>query len=78
MKELSGKVMNVLQRASSVRAVRELPGDEARRMETEWNGVFTKLSVAEGQFKSRRKELADQTPFTYYWNRLLRRTAAAH
>src|SRR3982750_908151 len=35
--ELSGKAMNVLQRASSVRGVRELNGEEVRRLETEWN-----------------------------------------
>src|ERR1700719_4219356 len=41
--ELSAKVMNVLQRASSLRGVRDLTMDEVRRMETEWNAVFTKL-----------------------------------
>ena len=49
--ELSGKAMNVLQRASSVRGVRELTNDEIRRMETEWNRVFTKLGVVQGQLK---------------------------
>lgn len=76
--ELSGKVMNVLQRASSMRSVRELTNDEARRMEMEWNAVFTKLGVLEGQLKSRRKELAEQTALTYFLNRLFRRVAAAH
>src|SRR5439155_6832122 len=33
--ELSGKAMNVLQRASSVRGVRDLANDEMRRLETE-------------------------------------------
>ena len=47
--ELSGKVMNVLQRASSVRGVRELTSDEVRRMEVDWNTVFTKLGVVQGQ-----------------------------
>src|SRR3977135_162839 len=37
--ELSGKAMNVLQRASSIRGVRELANDEIRRLEAEWNGV---------------------------------------
>ena len=40
--ELSGKAMNVLNRASSVRGVRELANEEMRRLEAEWNGVFTK------------------------------------
>jgi hypothetical protein len=75
--ELSGKAMNVLQRASSVRGVRDLTNDEIRRLETEWNGVFTKLGIAQGQLKARRKDLASQTPFKYYLNRLLRRPAGA-
>ena len=75
--ELSGKAMNVLQRAASIRGVRELPNDEVRRMESEWNGVFTKLGLAQGQLKSRRKNLSNQTTFTYYWNRFLKRPALA-
>src|SRR4051795_7825367 len=68
--ELSGKAMNVLQRASSIRGVRELTNDEIRRLETEWNGVFTKLGVVQGQLKLRRKELAAQTPIQYYISRM--------
>jgi hypothetical protein len=75
--ELSGKAMNVLQRASSVRGVRDLTNDEVRRLETEWNGVFTKLGVVQGQLKARRKELASQTFLTYYWQRIVRRPALA-
>jgi hypothetical protein len=56
--DLSGKAMNVLQRASSIRGVRDLTPDEVRRLETEWNGVFTKLGVMQGQLKARRKDLA--------------------
>ena len=76
--DLSGKAMNVLQRASSIRGVRELPNDEVRRLETEWNGVFTKLGVIQGQLKSLRKDLASQTPIRYYISRLLARPARAH
>src|SRR6266481_3543401 len=75
--EVSGKAMNVLQRGVSVRGVRDLPGDEIRRLETDWNGVFTKLGLMQGQLKARRKELAEQTAFSYYLNRLLRRPATA-
>jgi hypothetical protein len=75
--ELSGKAMNVLNRASSVRGVRDLSNDEIRRLEAEWNGVFTKLGVAQGQLKARRKELASQSIFTFYWQRLWRRPALA-
>ena len=75
--ELSGKAMNVLQRASSVRGVRELTNDEIRRLETEWNGVFTKLGVVQGQLKARRKDLASQTPIQYYLGRLFSRPAQA-
>jgi hypothetical protein len=75
--ELSGKAMNVLQRASSVRGVRELSNEEIRRMETEWNGVFTKLGVVQGQLKGRRKELAGQTLFGYYAQRLFSKQALA-
>ncbi|MEO7167071.1 MAG: hypothetical protein ABI787_01890 [Spartobacteria bacterium] len=55
--ELSGKAMNVLQRASSIRGVRELSGEDMRRLETDWNFVFTKIGVIQGQLKTRRKEL---------------------
>lgn len=76
--ELSGKAMNVLQRASSIRGVRELTNDEVRRLETEWNGVFTRLGVVQGQLKARRKDLAAQTPIQYYFSRLFSRPARAH
>ncbi len=76
--ELSGKAMNVLQRASSVRGVRELSSDDVRRLEAEWNAVFTRLGVVQGQLKGRRKDLAGQSAFGYYAARLFRRPAAAH
>jgi hypothetical protein len=65
--------MNVLNRGSSMRAVRELPNDDARRIEAEWNAVFTKLGVVQGQLKSDRKVLADQNIFEYYLRMILRR-----
>jgi hypothetical protein len=73
--ELSGRVMNVLQRGVSVRGVRELSNDDVRRLESEWNGVFTKLGVVQGQLKSRRKLLAEQNALSYYLGRLLSRPA---
>jgi hypothetical protein len=76
--ELSGKAMNVLQRASSIRGVRDLSNDEVRRLETEWNGVFTKLGVVQGQLKALRKDLASQTPIRYYFSRIFARPAQAH
>ncbi len=76
--EVSGKAMSVLQRGVSVRGVRDLSNDEVRRLETDWNGVFTKLGLMQGQLKARRKKLAEQTAFNYYLNRLLRRPATAH
>jgi hypothetical protein len=76
--ELSGKAMNVLQRASSIRGVRELNNEEIRRLEAEWNGVFTKLGVVQGQFKARRKDLSTQTAVKYYMDRVFRRVAPAH
>jgi hypothetical protein len=69
--------MNVLQRGVSVRGVRELSNEEIRRLETEWNGVFTKLGVVQGQLKSRRKSLAEQNAVSYYLSRLFSRPAAA-
>ncbi len=73
--EVSGRAMNVLQRCVSVRGVRELSNEEVRRLESEWNGVFTKLGVVQGQLKSRRKALAEQTAVAYYLSRVLRRPA---
>ena len=77
MAELSGKTMNVLQRASSVRGVRDLANDDVRRMEVEWNTVYTKLGVVQGQLKTRRRELAETTAFAYYLSRLFNRPATA-
>ena len=74
---LSGKSMNALQRGASIRGVRELSNDEVRRLETEWNAVFTKLGVVQGQLKAQRKELAGQTVFAYRLKRLFRRSATA-
>ena len=76
--EASGKAMSVLQRGVSVRGVRDLSNDEVRRLETDWNGVFTKLGLMQGQLKAKRKELTEQTAFNFYLNRLLRRPATAH
>jgi hypothetical protein len=75
--ELSGRAMNVLQRSVSMRGVRELPVEDVRRLEAEWNSVFTKLGVVQGQLKSKRKALADQHPVAFYYNRLVGRHAAA-
>ena len=80
--EVSGKAMSVLQRGVSVRGVRDLSSDEIRRLETDWNSAFTKLGLMQGQLKARRKELADQSAFDYYFgllrSRLFRRPATAH
>src|SRR3954467_15411725 len=75
--ELSGRAMNVLQRGVSMRGVRELTNEEVRRMEGEWNGVFTKLGLLQGQLKSRRKALATMSPFAFYVGRLLKRPAVS-
>jgi hypothetical protein len=75
--ELSGRAMNVLQRSVSVRGVRELSNEEVRRLESEWNGVFTKLGVVQGQLKSRRKTLAQQSVVSFYLGRLFTRPATA-
>ena len=76
--ELSGRAMNVLQRGVSIRGVRELSNEEIRRLETEWNGVFTKMGVLQGQLKSRRKALETQTPLSYYLGRMFRRQATSY
>jgi len=76
--ELSGRAMNVLQRGASMRGVRELNNEDVRRLEAEWNGVFTKLGVLQGQLKSRRRELAGQSAFSYYVGRLFARRAPSY
>jgi hypothetical protein len=80
--EVSGKAMSVLQRGVSVRGVRDLPSDEIRRLETDWNSAFTKLGLMQGQLKARRKQLAEQSAFDYYWSQLrdrfFQRPATAH
>lgn len=70
--ELSGRAMNVLQRGVSMRGVRELSNDEVRRLEGEWNAIFTKLGILQGQLKSRRKSLAGQTFVSYHLGQLFR------
>jgi len=76
--EISGKAMSVLQRGVSIRGVRDLPNEEVRRLEVDWNVVFTKLGLKQGQLKAQRKELAETTTFSYYLARLLRRPVTAH
>lgn len=76
--ELSGKAMNVLQRGVSVRGVRDLSNEDVRRLESEWNVVFTKLGIVQGQLKSRRKHLAGQNFVSYCIEQLFRRPALAH
>jgi hypothetical protein len=79
--ELSGKAMNVLQRSVSMRGVRDFSNDDIRRLEMEWNTVFTKLGLVQGQLKARRKRLAETSAIAHYFNlgltRLLRRPASA-
>lgn len=76
--ELSGRAMNVLNRGVSMRGVREMSNDDIRRLEADWNGVFTKLGVLQGQLKSRRKALEAQSALSYYTSVLFgRQTAAA-
>ncbi len=55
--ELSGRAMNFLNRGVSMRGVREMSNEDVRRLEAEWNSVFTKLGVLQGQLKSKRKAL---------------------
>ena len=75
--ELSGKARNVLNRASSIRGTRDLSNEEIRRLESEWNGVFTKLCILQGQLKSHRKQLSRMSVFEYHLKRLLRQPVLA-
>ena len=76
--ELSGKAMNVLQRGSSMRGVRELNSEDVRRLEVDWNGVFTRLGVVQGQLKSQQKELMGQTGLAFHVGRIFGRKASSH
>jgi hypothetical protein len=75
--ELSGKAMNVLQRASSIRGVRDLSSEETRRLESDWNAVFTKIGVVQGQLKSRRRELLGRSALLHSLAAIFGRRAAA-
>jgi len=75
--ELSGKAMNVLQRVASLRAVRDLSVEDARRMEADWNFVFTRLGITQGQLKTRRKELLNRGLLAHALRQLFGRKAAA-
>ncbi len=48
---------------NSIRGVRELSGDETRRLESDWNAVFTTVGVVQGQLKARRRELLGRSAF---------------
>ena len=74
--ELSGKAMNVLQRATSIRGVRDLSAEETRRLESDWNAVFTKVGVVQGQLKAQRRELLSRNILTFSLSRLFGRRAA--
>jgi hypothetical protein len=75
--ELSGKAMNVLQRVASLRAVRDLSPEDARRMEADWNLVFTRLGVTQGQLKTRRKELLGRGALAHSLLKIFGRKPAA-
>ena len=75
--ELSGKSMNVLQRAASIRGTRELSPEDARRLEADWNAVFTKVGVVQGQLKARRRELLGRSVWMHTLRKLLGRRKAA-
>ena len=75
--ELSGKSMNVLQRAASIRGTRELSPEDARRLEADWNAVFTKVGVVQGQLKARRRELLGRSVWMHRLRRVLGRRKAA-
>src|ERR1700730_717446 len=74
---LSGKAMNVLQRTVSVRGLRDLTGEDVRRLGMEWNAVSTKLGTIQCPLKARGKQLGGQTAVAYYLGRLFRRPAIA-
>jgi len=74
--ELSGKTMNVLQRATSIRGVRDLSAEETRRLESDWNAVFTRIGVVQGQLKGRRRDLLNQSFLSMSLARLFGRKAA--
>jgi hypothetical protein len=75
--ELSGKALNVLQRAISLRAVRDLAHDETRRLEADWNFVFTKLGLLHGQLKAKRKEAMAKRTWADSLKHAFRRKTAA-
>ncbi len=76
VEEAGGKTMNVLQRATSIRGVRELSVEEARRLEMDWNAVFTKLGVLQGQLKARRKELRARSALSVSLSRIFGRQSS--
>lgn len=77
VEEAAGKTMNVLQRATSLRGIRELPAVEAGRLEADWNAVFTRLGVLQGKLKARRKELRSRSAISVSLGRVFSRRPAA-
>ena len=53
--------------AFPIRGVRELSNEEVRRLESEWNGVFTKLGVVQGQLKIPAQRSRAPDAFAYYF-----------
>jgi hypothetical protein len=55
--------------------VRELFADETRRLESDWNAVFTRLGVVQGQLKARRRELLRRSALRQIFLRIFGRKA---
>ena len=56
--------------------MRDLSAEETRRLEADWNAVFTKIGVVQGQLKARRRELLGRNIITFSLARLFGRKAA--
>jgi hypothetical protein len=70
--EIQHSTRQVLTSAASMNDVRNLEREVARRMENQWNEVFTRMETIFGQLKVRKTELARKNVLTVWFCKLVR------
>lgn len=70
--EIHTSTRQALTTAASMNGVRTLDQEHARRMENQWNEVFTRMETILGQLKVRKTELARRNVLTVWCSKLIK------
>jgi len=70
--ELHHSTRQVLTIAASLNDIRNLDREISRRMENQWNEVFTRMETIFGQLKVKKSDLARKNVFTVWASNLFR------